>query len=184
MESTLFEKKLRVPERRQNGNAFDRIAHRPPRWLRWTIYVLLVGGFLLAPRLSWLRIFFPLAFAIPILTAAWWDGRWFAYALAALSMAPSFGSRPPVEVALRLVATILLVELVSQTSRLARRVRILEGLLPICCVCHQIRDENQRWHRLEYYMHERADVLFTHGFCPDCFKTEKAKIGERRKRRY
>lgn len=49
------------------------------------------------------------------------------------------------------------------------RVRSLEGLLPICAYCHQIRDEDGVWHKLERYISERSDVEFSHGMCQVCY---------------
>lgn len=49
------------------------------------------------------------------------------------------------------------------------RVRSLEGLLPICVYCHQIRDEDGVWHKLEHYISERSDVEFSHGMCQACY---------------
>lgn len=48
------------------------------------------------------------------------------------------------------------------------RVRVLEGLLPICSYCKRIRDDNNQWHSVESYLRSRTDVDFTHGICPSC----------------
>lgn len=50
------------------------------------------------------------------------------------------------------------------------QVQRLEGLLPICSYCKNIRDENQAWHPLEIYIQERSGAEFTHGICPECLK--------------
>ena len=47
-------------------------------------------------------------------------------------------------------------------------VRRLRGLLPICMVCHKIRDDKNYWHQLEFYLKTHAGLEFTHGMCPDC----------------
>ncbi len=49
----------------------------------------------------------------------------------------------------------------------------LHGLLPICCYCKKIRDDQNYWHRVESYITVHSDVRFSHGICPDC--TEKIK---------
>jgi PAS domain S-box-containing protein len=46
--------------------------------------------------------------------------------------------------------------------------KTLRGLLPICSGCKSIRDDKGKWHRLEEYVTERAEVSFTHGMCPAC----------------
>lgn len=47
-------------------------------------------------------------------------------------------------------------------------IKVLRGLLPICSHCKKIRDDQGRWHMVETYVKERADVDFSHGICPDC----------------
>lgn len=48
------------------------------------------------------------------------------------------------------------------------RVRTLEGLLPICSVCKDIRDESGHWQRIEQYIASHTEAQFTHGYCPTC----------------
>src|SRR6266550_7693864 len=45
----------------------------------------------------------------------------------------------------------------------------LHGLLPICSCCKKIRDGKDYWHQVENYFATRADVTFSHSFCPECF---------------
>ena len=50
----------------------------------------------------------------------------------------------------------------------------LSGLVPICAKCKKVRESNadakdpRSWKRIEEYISSRADVKFTHGYCPDC----------------
>jgi hypothetical protein len=55
-----------------------------------------------------------------------------------------------------------------QTRALAKRVKVLEGILPICSFCKKIRDDNNTWQPLEGYISNRSNAQFTHGFCPEC----------------
>jgi sigma-B regulation protein RsbU (phosphoserine phosphatase) len=55
-------------------------------------------------------------------------------------------------------------------------VKMLEGLLPICCYCNKIRDDSNYWHRVESYITGRANVRFSHGICPDCTHKLKADL--------
>jgi HAMP domain-containing protein len=48
------------------------------------------------------------------------------------------------------------------------KVRILAGMLPVCCSCNKIRDEKDQWQPLEDYVKEHTDASFSHGICPDC----------------
>lgn len=50
------------------------------------------------------------------------------------------------------------------------RVKQLSGLLPICCYCKNIRNDQNYWQRVEDYVAANADVRFSHGVCPDCFE--------------
>ncbi|MDR3591778.1 MAG: histidine kinase [Negativicutes bacterium] len=46
----------------------------------------------------------------------------------------------------------------------------LEGLLPICSVCHKIRDEKEEWIPIETYIRKHSEAEFTHDYCPECVK--------------
>lgn len=50
------------------------------------------------------------------------------------------------------------------------QVKQLKELLPICMFCKKIRDDNDYWHQIEVYIHERTGTDFSHGICPDCVK--------------
>ncbi|KKL09348.1 hypothetical protein LCGC14_2566770, partial [marine sediment metagenome] len=47
-------------------------------------------------------------------------------------------------------------------------------ILPICSVCKKIRDDTDKepgsgsWVTLENYMQERAKIMISHSYCPDC----------------
>jgi CheY-like chemotaxis protein len=47
-------------------------------------------------------------------------------------------------------------------------VKRLSGLLPICCYCKRIRNDQNYWQSVENYISEHASVTFSHGYCPDC----------------
>lgn len=47
-------------------------------------------------------------------------------------------------------------------------VKTLSGLLPICCQCKKIRDDEGYWNQLEGYISERTSATFSHGICPHC----------------
>lgn len=44
----------------------------------------------------------------------------------------------------------------------------LRGYVPICSSCKNIRDKSGGWVSLESYFRDKADLLFSHGICPDC----------------
>jgi len=49
-------------------------------------------------------------------------------------------------------------------------IRTLQGLLPICASCKNVRDDQGYWKQIEGYLEEHSNVSFTHGMCPDCAK--------------
>lgn len=47
-------------------------------------------------------------------------------------------------------------------------VKTLQGILPICMHCHQIRNDQEMWEKLETYLSKRSDAEFSHSICPRC----------------
>jgi preprotein translocase subunit YajC len=52
----------------------------------------------------------------------------------------------------------------------AEEIQQLQGIIPICARCKNIRDDEGYWQKVEEYIRSRANVRFTHGLCPECFK--------------
>lgn len=55
-------------------------------------------------------------------------------------------------------------------------VKILQGIIPICSYCKQIRDDKGAWSRIEKYISENTDAEFSHGICPDCLEKQMAEL--------
>lgn len=57
-----------------------------------------------------------------------------------------------------------------------RKVKVLEGLIPICSYCKKIRDDTGtekgegEWHEIEHYIASRSEADFTHGVCWNCYE--------------
>ncbi|CAN5294514.1 hypothetical protein BH11PLA2_BH11PLA2_28680 [soil metagenome] len=49
------------------------------------------------------------------------------------------------------------------------REKSLQGLLPICAWCKQIRNDGLYWQSVEKYLTETSDFRFTHCICPACY---------------
>lgn len=47
-------------------------------------------------------------------------------------------------------------------------IKALQGIIPICAWCKNIRDDEGFWKQVEVYFTERSDAMFSHGICPDC----------------
>jgi hypothetical protein len=56
--------------------------------------------------------------------------------------------------------------------RALAEVKTLSGLLPICAYCKNIRDDRNYWQKIESYISDRTDTLFSHSICPDCYARE------------
>ncbi len=48
------------------------------------------------------------------------------------------------------------------------QIKRLEGLLPICAACKQIRNERGEWEVMEKYITTRSEAQFSHSVCPNC----------------
>ena len=72
--------------------------------------------------------------------------------------------------------TVELTEKVAELQSALAQVKRLEGIIPICGYCKQIRDDKESWHQLEAYISDHSDALFSHGICPECLEKEMAKV--------
>ena len=73
----------------------------------------------------------------------------------------------------------VLADRVKELEEALSQVKQLQGLLPICSYCKKIRDEQNYWQRVESYLSEHSEVVFSHGICPDCYTTVvKPQLGE------
>jgi sigma-B regulation protein RsbU (phosphoserine phosphatase) len=69
-----------------------------------------------------------------------------------------------------------LAEKVSELEQSLARVKQLGGLLPICCYCKSIRNDQNYWERVEVFVTEHSNAKFTHGICPSCYESAKADL--------
>lgn len=56
-------------------------------------------------------------------------------------------------------------------GRHSTELRALRALLPICGWCRRIRVDQRTWQSIEAYVTQHSHVQFTHGLCPECFRT-------------
>jgi PAS domain-containing protein len=64
---------------------------------------------------------------------------------------------------------LLVIEDISEIAELYRLIRI-------CSICGKVRDDKEAWVRIESYFKNNWDVDFSHGLCPDCYKSEMDKF--------
>jgi hypothetical protein len=50
------------------------------------------------------------------------------------------------------------------------KIKVLKGLIPICCNCKKIRNDQGYWEQIESYLSQHTEADFSHGICPDCMK--------------
>jgi DNA-binding response OmpR family regulator len=61
-----------------------------------------------------------------------------------------------------------------ERMELSKKLRFYENLLPVCCVCKRIRDDegkepgSGRWINMEDYIVEKSNVDVTSSYCPEC----------------
>lgn len=56
----------------------------------------------------------------------------------------------------------------SELKAARHRIKILQGVLPICSSCKDIRDDEGYWNQLEQYISEHSEADFSHSYCPKC----------------
>ncbi|MFW5870049.1 MAG: hypothetical protein ACOCVL_00140 [Candidatus Sumerlaeota bacterium] len=61
-----------------------------------------------------------------------------------------------------------LADTVGKLEEALHRIKTLRGLVPICCVCKKIRDDQGYWQKIEEFIQQHSEAEFSHGICPDC----------------
>lgn len=49
-----------------------------------------------------------------------------------------------------------------------KRINSLDGLVPICSTCHDVRVRDDQWEKIETFVAARSTMRFSHGICPTC----------------
>ena len=52
------------------------------------------------------------------------------------------------------------------------QIKTLQGILPICSFCKQIRTDQGSWQRLEEFIQAHSGAEFSHCVCPTCMKEQ------------
>lgn len=129
------------------------------------------------------HIRFPILYIIPVGIAAWYNQKTMAYSLAVFLSLARFGFHIPwqetdslfsasINTGVRIFALVLYAYLVDRTSwqtrELKKRVKLLEGILPVCASCKKIRNEQGTYEKMETYISDHSEAEFSHGICPEC----------------
>ncbi len=59
-------------------------------------------------------------------------------------------------------------KLIDNLKQALEEIKTLQGMLPICSICKNIRDDKGYWNCIESYLSEHSELVFSHGLCPDC----------------
>ena len=71
-------------------------------------------------------------------------------------------------------------ELIRSLRESASEIKTLRGILPLCSICKKIRDDDGYWEQVDIYLTRHSSALFSHGLCPDCFRSHyPQEFGER-----
>jgi PAS domain S-box-containing protein len=69
-------------------------------------------------------------------------------------------------------------QLVQQLQAALSDVKALQGMLPICMYCKNIRDDENYWQTVEAYISHHTNASFSHGICPACYENVAQKFGD------
>lgn len=67
-------------------------------------------------------------------------------------------------------------KLIKELEESLKKIRRLEGLIPICAECKKVRTDEGYWVMVESYLKEISGMEITHGMCPNCYEKYKREI--------
>ncbi|MCI5124248.1 MAG: DNA-binding response regulator, partial [Candidatus Electrothrix sp. AR5] len=82
-----------------------------------------------------------------------------------------------VEVLARINTHITLRKRERELEEALEEIKTLNGILPICSYCKQIRNDAGYWQQVEEYISEHSQAMFSHGVCPVCYKKTMERLG-------
>ncbi len=150
----------------------------------WSALGLFSVGLIALDVVTGPYVLFPITFVIPIYFASVHLGRGPGIGFASVLAACRFVTATTVEAdfmpgwaavvnaGINLVVlgglVLLAVKIEEQRRALAKRVQVLEGILPICSFCKRIRRPDGTWEQIEMYVSHHSAATFSHGFCEAC----------------
>jgi DNA-binding response OmpR family regulator len=77
-----------------------------------------------------------------------------------------------------------LAQRVKELEAALEQVKQLQGYLPICSYCKNIRNDENYWQQIETYIEAHSEASFTHSICPDCYEKHiEPELAELRRRK-
>ena len=74
-----------------------------------------------------------------------------------------------------LIVFFLGIGVIAVTWNLLKRIKYLEGFLPVCSFCKKIR-VGDKWIPIVDYIRDHSEARFTHGCCPQCVEEHYGSI--------
>ena len=74
---------------------------------------------------------------------------------------------------------IALYERVRELESASVEITQLQGMIPICAHCKNVREDDGYWGRIETYLGKRTDAEFSHSICPTCLSAHYPEVAER-----
>ena len=83
--------------------------------------------------------------------------------------APTLYSQRYGEIAIELFIFFIVATIqILLSIKLYKRIRVLEGFIPICAKCKKVRNAENQWEQMEKYITQHSLATFSHSICPDC----------------
>ena len=132
-------------------------------------------------------------YAVPVAFVAWrigfFGGMFFAIVLTVVRFSynmfwdlPYNLSDAIINALVRTLTLIVLAYLISYINKQQAKIKVLQGLLPVCCYCKKIRNADNSWEAIESYITKHSQALFTHTYCSDCMKEHFPEVVGQRER--
>ncbi|MBI5559381.1 MAG: hypothetical protein HY885_17285 [Deltaproteobacteria bacterium] len=69
-------------------------------------------------------------------------------------------------------------KLISDLQQALTEIKALQGIIPICSFCKQIRDDKGYWQQVEQYIGKHSAAQFSHSICPQCMKEKYPELAK------
>ena len=63
-------------------------------------------------------------------------------------------------------------KLINELQGALQEIKALQGIIPICSFCKQIRDDEGYWQQVDHYIGEHSEAKFSHSVCPKCMEEQ------------
>ncbi|MCK5194454.1 MAG: hypothetical protein KAQ71_11635 [Desulfobulbaceae bacterium] len=69
-------------------------------------------------------------------------------------------------------------KLIKELQGALKEIKALQGIIPICSFCKQIRDDKGYWQQVDHYIGEHSEAQFSHSVCPKCMEEHYSEFFE------